>query len=233
MKLKENIKAFGLALKVYDNLVLSDLHIGYEEALNKSGVMIPRFQFKQIMQHLEELFSKVGKVKRVIITGDLKHEFGTISNEEWRNVLKVLDYLTKYCEEILIIKGNHDITIGPIARKRNVKVIDHFIDKDVMFLHGDKELAIPKQVKTLIIGHEHPAVSIKDRVRSELFKCYLIGKYKRKELIVMPSFHFVQEGHDILKEKVLSPFLKQNLDKFRVLVVDDEIFDFGNLKGLK
>jgi putative SbcD/Mre11-related phosphoesterase len=233
MQLLKKFEIIGLALKVYENLVISDLHIGYEEALNKQGVLIPRFQFEEIMKNLEGLFKKVGKVNRVIINGDLKHEFGTISNQEWRHTLKVLDFLELHCDEVLIIKGNHDTIIGPIAKKRKVKVVEQFIDKDVIFLHGDKIVDIPKKVKTIIIGHEHPAVTIKDKVRAELFKCYLVGKFKGKELIVMPSFHFVQEGHDMLKEKVLSPYLKQDLDDFRVLIVSKGVYDFGKLKGLK
>ena len=231
MKIRNNFEILGLGMKIYDNLVLSDLHIGYEEALNKQGVLIPRFQFEEIMKELEQLVMKAGKIKRVIINGDLKHEFGTISNQEWRHTLKVLDFLRSRAE-VILIKGNHDTILGPIAKKRNVTVVNHFIDKDVMFIHGDKIKDIPKEVKTIIIGHEHPAVSIRDKTRSELFKCFLIGKYKRKELIVLPSFHFVHEGHDMLKDSVLSPYLKQDLGKFKVIVIGDEVFDFGTLQSL-
>ncbi len=229
MKIRKGIEIVGLALKVYDNLVIADLHIGYEEALNKQGILIPRFQFDDIMKHLNNILKRTGKVKRIIINGDLKHEFGAISSQEWRHVLKVIDFLSGYCDEIIIIKGNHDTIIGPIAEKRNVKVMDMLIINDVLVVHGDKEVKIPKNIKTIIIGHEHPAISIRDKMRSERFKCFLIGKHKGKQLIVMPSFHFVQDGADILKEKMHSHYLKQNLKGFRVIVVSNGIFDFGKL----
>ena len=57
----------------------------------------------------------------------MKHEFGTISEQEWRDALKLLDYFGQHCDEIILIKGNHDTILGPIAKKRNVKVLDHFV----------------------------------------------------------------------------------------------------------
>ena len=87
---------------------------------------------------------------------------------------------------------------------------------------------------TIIIGHEHPAISISKNSRSETFKCFLIGKYKNKNLIVMPSFNILIEGSNILKEKLLSPFLKKsNLDDFEIYVVADKIYNFGKLKNVK
>jgi|TARA_B100001964_G_scaffold203271_1_gene232169 hypothetical protein len=231
MKIAPNIEMLGLGMKVYDTLVLSDLHIGYEEALNKGGVMIPRFQFDEIMKELEDLVKKAGNLRRIVINGDLKHEFGTISNQEWRHTLKVLDFLSSQAE-VILVQGNHDTILGPIAQKREILVVDHFIDRDVMYVHGNKIVDIPDEVNTLVIGHEHPAVRIGDNSRSELFKCYLVGKYKDKKLIVLPSFHFVTEGHDMLKEKVLSPYLKQDISDFKVIVVGDEMMNFGELSSL-
>ena len=40
------------------------------------------------------------------------------------------------------------------------------------------------------------------------------------------------EGTDILRDKILSPLLKQNLDNFEVFAVEDKIYKFGKLKNL-
>ena len=37
-----------LSLVYKDHLIISDLHIGFEEAMNKQGILIPRFQFEEI-----------------------------------------------------------------------------------------------------------------------------------------------------------------------------------------
>ena len=48
----------------------------------------------------------------------------------------------------------------------------------------------------------------------------------------MPSFNPLIEGTDILKEQVLSPFLK-NLKNFEVFILSKkEVFEFGKVKNL-
>ena len=259
------IQIIDLALYCDSTIIIADIHIGYEEALNKQGVLVPRLQFEEIVKRMEIILGKTGKVERIVINGDLKHEFGTISEQEWRNTLKFLDLLAKHCNEIILVKGNHDTVLGPIARKRNIKVVDYYVFKadidkrnsdttititginnkinkfikhrrnKILVAHGDK---IPPNdafldVSTIIIGHEHPAVSLKDGARVESFKCFLKGKYRGKNLIVQPSFNTMTEGTNVLRDNILSPFLKQNLDNFDVYVVEDKVYEFGKLEKLR
>lgn len=222
----------GLWIKEHKLLVLADFHIGFEEALNKQGILIPRFHFRDIILRLEKMLAKA-KPEAIVINGDLKHEFGKISEQEWRDALKLIDFLAKRCNKLVLTRGNHDTILGPIAEKRNIEIADYFIAGEILIAHGDK---IPKGIsrfKTIIIGHEHPAVSIHEGERKEKFKCFLAGRYRRKQLIVQPSFNLVTEGTDILKEKTLSPFLKQDLGNFDVYVVADKVYDFGKLKNLR
>ena len=225
------IQDLSLHLKKYNTLIISDIHIGYEEALNKQGLLIPRLQFKETLQKL----SFLKKYNKIIINGDLKHEFGNISETEWRQTLKLIDLFSKHSKEIILIKGNHDTIIGPIARKVGLSTKDYFKIENIYITHGDE---IPKNndfknSKIIIIGHEHPAISISSKQRREIYKCFLKGRYRNKMLIVMPSFNLVTEGTDILKESLLSPFLQQNLDNFEVFIVEDKIYNFGKLKNIK
>ena len=235
MKILPKIEIVDLALYFNSTLVIADVHIGYEEALNKQGVLVPRLQFEEMVKRMDVLFSKLKnkRIKRIIVNGDLKHEFGTISEQEWRNTLKFLDLLSKHCNEIVLIKGNHDYILGPIARKRNVKVVDNLGVGKVLIAHGNKVPENLKNYSTIIIGHEHPAVSLKEGPKTEQYKCFLKGKYKGKNLIVQPSFNTMIEGTDILRDEILSPFLRQNLDNFDVYIVEDKVYEFGKLKGLR
>jgi putative SbcD/Mre11-related phosphoesterase len=235
-----NLEIIGLALyhKVKNILIIGDVHIGYEEALNKQGFLLPRFQFKQIIERLERIFASLNdeKLDTIIINGDIKHEFGTISEQEWRHTLRLLDFLARHCREIILIKGNHDTILGPIAQKRNVQIVESFVveKNSILIIHGDKiPKEFPKQIKTIITGHEHPAISLRDGPRVETYKCFLKGKYGRKNLIVMPSFNLVSEGTDILKEQLLSPFLEQSLNDFKVYIVADKVYSFGKIKNLR
>ena len=237
MKIFPNIEITDLALYFDSVLVISDVHIGYEESLNKQGILVPRIQFDEIIKRMENIFSILQNksIEKIIVNGDLKHEFGTISEQEWRNTLKFLDLLAKHCDETILIKGNHDSILGPIARKRNVKIVENIKISNMLVLHGDKipDKNILEGISTIIIGHEHPAISLKDGSKTEKYKCFLKGRYKGKNLIVQPSLNSMVQGTDILKDEILSPFLKQNLDNFEVYIVEDKIYNFGKLKKLR
>ncbi len=239
MNILPGIKIVDLALYLEKErvLIIADTHIGYEEALNKRGFLIPKFQFEQLGKRIEnilkEVASRTNKLSQVIINGDVKHEFGIISEQEWRDALKLFEVLSLYCDEIVLVRGNHDTILEPIAKKRDVTIVDYEIIDDIMIIHGDKPISsIPKAVKTIIIGHEHPAVSFKQR-HSDKFKCFLKGKYKGKNLIVMPSFLSVPYGTNIVSDIPWSPILKETrLADFEIFVVDESegVLYFGKLK---
>lgn len=238
IEISQGIFALGLGLWISKEkiFIIADLHVGYEEYLNEQGIFVPREQCR-LTKNLLELTLKSINPKIVIINGDFKHEFGKISAQEWRDALQVFDLLSEHSEKIILIKGNHDTILGPIAKKRNLSVRDfYFLKKEKIFVtHGHKTFNNDemKNAKIIIIGNEHPAVSIKEGIKSELFKCFLIGNWKGKKLIVTPSFLPIIEGTDVRKEGLLSPYLQQNLSGFSVLVVGDKIYDFGKLKNIK
>lgn len=233
MNILPNIKAVGLSLYLEKQkiLVIGDTHIGYEEALNKQGILIPRMHLKDILAELNKVFKEV-KPETIIMIGDIKHEFGIISKQEWRDTLNLLDYLLEKAK-VILIKGNHDTILGPVARKKDLEVRDYFIADDILFCHGhklwDDKL---KKIKTIIIGHEHPAISIRDDVRVEKYKCFLLGKYKKQNLIVIPSFNFITEGTNVLQEKLLSPFIS-NIQSFEAFIVGDKVYKFGKISNLQ
>lgn len=236
MQLNNSIRIVDLAILIEKEktLIVSDFHMGFEETQNKQGMLLPRFQFKDTIARLEKILVKT-KPRTVVINGDLKHEFGRITDQEWTDTLKLLDFISKNCKEIILIKGNHDKIIEPIARKKNLKITDQYLIGDIAILHGDEIKKLDKNVKTIIIGHEHPAITLKENNRTEKYKCFLKGKYCGKELIVMPSFNLVTEGTNILHEQLLSPYL-DNIANFEVLIINDqtkEALNFGKVKQFK
>lgn len=232
------IKNKALWLKKERALIISDLHIGYEEALIEEGIFVPKTMFKEMLTEIKELLKLKPKV--IVINGDLKHEFGEISRQEWQETLEILNLLLKNKRKVVLIKGNHDTILEPIARKKGLTVRDFYCVDDVCILHGHKILlekgVYDKKIKTIIIGHEHPAVSIREGSRFEIYKCFLKGKWHGKNLVVMPSFFSVFEGSDVKKEKLLSPFLdEKKLGNFEVYVLDEKgkTYEFGKLKNIR
>lgn len=240
IKINLEVAAVDLALYIPKNktLIFSDFHLGYEEALTSRGTLVPRFQFRDTIDRLEKIFALVGNVKKIVVNGDLKHEFGSISAQEWREVLKLLDYFAERCGKVVIVKGNHDAAIGAIARKRGIEIVKDCVIGSTLIVHGDKVIGTEKLegIKTVIIGHEHPALGLRENKRFELFKCFLKGKWKGKALIVQPSFNLLQEGTDVLNGTFLSPYLKgADLRNFEVWAVakPGETAYFGKIKNIR
>ena len=231
MEIIAGIEIIGKALwlKKSKTLIVSDIHIGYEEALNKQGILIPRTLFKETEQELKALIEQL-KPEIIVINGDLKHEFGVISESEWKETLKILDLMLK-ASRVVLVRGNHDSILGPIAKKRGLKIVDKYESEGICIVHGDS--IIENSAKTLVIGHEHPAIVLEEEIKSEKYKCFLLGSFKKQRLIVMPSFLPMIEGSDVTQEKLLSPYLKQSLKNFEVFVVGDKAYKFGKLKGIK
>ncbi len=238
----------GLYFKKQDLLAFGDVHIGYEEALNRQGILVPRFAFKEMMEKLEHMIfqclalSGKQRISTILVNGDLKHEFGKISETEWRHTVRFLKLLQQYTDHIVLVKGNHDKILEPIAQTKGLTVVSFYQRDDILFLHGDVvlDVASEKSVKIVVIGHEHPAVSLSQWPRTEKYKAFLSGTWNQKKftlrskkLIVLPSFSLVTEGTDILKESLLSPFLRgQDMGLFNCYIVGDKPYFFGQLKNL-
>lgn len=225
MQIYDNIEIrdLGLYLVKEKTLVISDIHLGYEESLNNSGVMIPRFSFEDLKERISKLLVDVDTV---VINGDLKHKFGGILRTEWENVRKFIEFFGE--RRIILVQGNHDRILKPIVKE--LELVDYYKVGNILICHGDEIKEIDSKV--IIIGHEHCAIGLKEGVKSEKYKCFLKGSFKDKVLIASPSFNLLAIGTDVLREGRMSPYL-DNIDNFDVYVVSDKIYDFGKVKELK
>ncbi|HIH39018.1 TPA: metallophosphoesterase [Candidatus Woesearchaeota archaeon] len=227
------LKIADLGIIKENALIISDLHLGYEEAMEQKGILLPRTLFDLQKKRLEMIFSQAGAITTLVINGDFKHEFGGVLSMEWRDTRRFLEFVFSQVKKIVVVKGNHDIMLLPLARKYGISVVSSFLIGDVLVMHGD---AVPlpsllKKAKTIIIGHEHPAITLRDGAKEEKFKCYLAGRYKRKQLIVQPSFFLLDEGSDVNRRMPLSSLIK-DYKSFRCYIVGDEVYPFGNVKDI-
>ncbi|PIN90543.1 hypothetical protein COU57_03320 [Candidatus Pacearchaeota archaeon CG10_big_fil_rev_8_21_14_0_10_32_14] len=226
-------------------LVIGDLHIGYEHMLHKSGIQISLHLTNQIINDLKPILDHVKavhKINKIVFIGDLKHFFN-FEYEEKKEFFKLLNFIEHYVqnpkEDIVLIKGNHDTSDFTGKVMKNV-----FIHKEIAFTHGHewfKELENPK-IKYIVMGHIHPSIKLSDKAKSEKFKCFLVGKFKDKEVIVLPSFFNVIEGTDVNDyfedyDDHFSIIPKKDLLKFNIYAVNEEddrfeVYDFGKIKDL-
>ena len=202
-----------LYIKRLKALIISDIHIGYEESMLKSGFLVPRIQYKETITILDSIFDVLNRLKKridkIIITGDLKHEFSTISKQEWSEVFRLIRYFKEKSDEIILVKGNHDTITKPFL-KENLKQYDYLIDKDYMFVHGDKYFGI--KAENIVQGHMHPIINLRDDINHGKYKAFIYGKprkgIKAQSFIILPAFNPLTLGFDIKDNAVFSPYLK-------------------------
>ena len=65
-------------------LVISDLHIGFEETFKNSGINLET-KIEKMQSELLNLINEL-KPNNLIILGDLKNSINKINNSEWKNI---------------------------------------------------------------------------------------------------------------------------------------------------
>jgi len=216
-------------------LVIGDLHLGYESMLLQSGIEIPFNQLKDTEKEMnliiQEIKSKNLELKKIILLGDIKHYFKFDKSEKFeiRDFLKFLEqYLPQ--NKIILIKGNHER-----FELDNREYKDFYIEDKIAFTHGDKLYPeiLDKNIKTIVISHLHPAITLEEGVKREKYKCYLIGKYQNKSIFILPSFIPMIAGTEINEDykniKDFSIISKSDMKKLKVFVIGDngKVFEFG------
>lgn len=237
------IKLVGLGLYIeeYKLLAFADLHIGYEEALADQGVFLPPLQLGEIKEIVKSMVEE-SDAQRVVIVGDVKHEFGDILRQEWRETIEFLEFLKGLGIDVEVVRGNHDNYLVAVLKRLNISFHDpYLIVGKWMFFHGHKPLPVEgfgESVKYVVMGHEHPAILLRDELGARVkLKAFLVGEYMGKKIFVLPAVTPLMPGTEVNYERrIMSPLLREaDLDSFRVYAVDLDagFFDFGTLGVLR
>ncbi len=205
--------------------VIADLHLGFESVMQDIGIAFPRMQIKDVLANTRKILEKYS-VDRLVIAGDLKHEFSRNLPYEWEDVELFLDAFSNV--EIDVIRGNHDNFLAAILAKHGVELKESIRIDDWVVVHGHKECNAEK----IIMGHEHPAVKIR-KGGVYCFPCFLHAKNDR-EVIVLPAFSPLMSGSDVLGiDSFLSPILDVSPDGVEVYAVDEDVVYLGRVRDLR
>jgi putative SbcD/Mre11-related phosphoesterase len=143
-------------------LVVSDLHLGWEKLLSQKGVHVPS-QTPKIKNMLLKVIKQT-KPTRLILLGDVKDAITRVSMEEWKDIPEFFEDVQKTVSDLQVIVGNHDGNIEPLLPEK-VKIVPAtgISFGDVGLFHGHAWPA-PEllECKSLITGHVHPTVAIRD-----------------------------------------------------------------------
>ncbi len=228
-----------------DSVIIADLHLGLESLMAQTGFLMPKFQLKEVKKEIEKIINKK-EPEKLVICGDIKHEFSKTTKGEREEIQEFIEYLSDLVEKILLVKGNHDnYLIYATEKYNNVELEDQFTMKNTTFTHGHQEQQKidTHESKYLIIGHEHPALSLTDKVGiKEKIPCFLYGETneENQKIIVIPAFSKLAEGSQVnlIREKdLLSPVLKNrtNLKSLKAIAVDREAgkYKFPEIEKIK
>lgn len=152
-------------------VVIGDLHIGWEVTLGQQGIHVPS-QTSKMLQRLTAIIEQK-RPSRLIILGDVKHSVTGAELEEWRDVPEFFERLIKLVPSVQVILGNHDGNLEPLTPSKVELLSPSGIALWGRFglLHGH---AWPSPeilgCETLILGHLHPAVTLRDALGYRLTK---------------------------------------------------------------
>jgi putative SbcD/Mre11-related phosphoesterase len=179
-----------LVLDEGPTVVLGDLHIGYELALEEEGMYIPRMNTDSIRDSLNRIISRY-EPKRIVLLGDIKHDFKRGGFSSGRDVRGVID-LIKEAAEVVVVKGNHDNYLQNILQDTGLTAVDYVDLCGFRMEHGH----VDSGKRPVIIGHEHPSVRISGAVSGGTkMQCFL---YMKKEgIVVIPPFSPLSSGNDL------------------------------------
>ena len=164
--------------------------------------------------------------KTLIINGDLKHSF-TPLKREFFEVGTFLREVKEVVDEVILVKGNHDTGIEWIKDRFNVDIMESIEIGNWTIVHGHKEIEGNK----FIIGHEHPAIRLRDEVGAIVkVPVFLRGE----DIIVLPAFSPWAYGNDLTLNGPISPILRgKDISNLEVLVTTgDELLNFGRFSQL-
>lgn len=210
-----------------DYAIVGDLHLGFEEKLNKEGYNIPVFS-KNVEEEVLSL-----PTKKLILLGDVKEKILNIEPYDRFKIKEFFHKLSNKFEEVIITKGNHDGNIEKFVSDANIYIRNEFQYKNFLFLHGHR---LPdkndlKFADTMCVAHIHPSIKLIDKNGTGYREdCWLLcdfnlpenkfGKNRIKYLIVFPTFNQFIGGQSEYEENQRSPWFLRYIKQEHKLTIN-------------
>ncbi|MDH7594281.1 MAG: metallophosphoesterase [Methanomicrobiales archaeon] len=233
MKLWDSVEILVPFPAVYipslDTIVMADLHLGYEGIMAEQGVFLPKIQFRLEVEMLERI-REICPAGRILLNGDVKHEFSETGYHEFLEVRDLFSLLVRSFEEVLVVKGNHDNYLIRTTKRFGITPRERITLGNFHFCHGHRPVDVRMEAhECLIIAHEHPSILLTDEVGGrEKLPCLLYGEFSGRRIIVLPAFSPLAEGSQVNivpPEELLSPVLReeQRIDRLRAIGLSREV----------
>jgi uncharacterized protein len=221
------------------NLVISDLHIGFEDKFSSSKIMIGR------NSSINEIISNVTKIIKkenpdtLILLGDIKSSIQSITKSEWEDIPYFFEEI-KNSLEVILIPGNHDANIDRLIPNYVTMISSKgMIIEDVLLTHGH---TMPSDnysnVNNIIMGHIHPVYFDKNSLLNgeriwisiQTNKSEIFSSAKGKiNITIIPSFNpYFYATEKKYYKKSISPIIEKIKDSAIAKIVTLDGTIIGN-----
>tara|TARA_B100000674_G_scaffold497684_1_gene532406 strand:- start:41 stop:691 length:651 start_codon:yes stop_codon:yes gene_type:complete len=189
----------ALYWKKLETLIVADLHLGKSISFAKNKQFLPPYDTKETLEKLYKTLDEV-KPKKLIIVGDLIHDFDSILSLQKNDYKNLKGYIEKI--KFIWVKGNHDndTNIEGFEKYSNYKIYN--------FMFSHQPVISPLYQ---ICGHYHPKVNIIHRGKS-IFKAAFVHNRK---ILILPSFGAYTGGLDA-RSKVLEKILGEEICSYPI-----------------
>ena len=201
------------------HLVVTDLHIGFENTSGSKIFLGKNSSVKQITNDIKKLICDE-EIDSLVLLGDIKSSVEKISKNEWDDVPYFFDEIKKL-SDVILVPGNHDANIDKLIPNEILMTNSKgLIIDDVLLTHGH---SLPSNnfsnVNRIIMGHIHPVffqgdslvngerVWISLKTKKELIFPSAKGEI---EVTVMPSFNpYFNTRYKREYKKSISPIIQK------------------------
>jgi putative SbcD/Mre11-related phosphoesterase len=186
-------------------LILADVHLGYGWAQRRKGELGPLADARA-REKLSAACREFAPA-RIVFLGDLVHAPRPCGPERaW-----IEETLTQLAEssELIVVRGNHDRAFAREFSHLPVEFRESWSNDTLTAIHGDRlAVALPEH-HTLILGHLHPSLAVKDAAgASQKLPIFLVSP----PCIVIPAFSPFARGYDVADglPAELAPFFREH-----------------------
>lgn len=212
-------------------LLVADLHLGYVWAHRAQGNMLPISVADDTLDRLQLLALEYAPCE-IIVLGDIIH--AAVMEAAVIDELTRLHTLAPHAT-VRLIAGNHDAKLAPMLERAglDVPLVREFMLGNDLLLHGDlgDEAMAEERCRAIvdgggrvIIGHEHPALTLSDGVATSLrCPCFLAAD----DVLVLPAFSPWSAGTNVRHGVFLSPYIRRANVTQTIAIVGNRLLPMG------
>jgi uncharacterized protein len=186
-------------------LAVADLHLGYAWAHRLSGQLMPVTPANDTLDRLVELQNHYAP-REIVVLGDIVHRAMAlpILEGEIRGLFNAISRQS----QLTFLGGNHDRNLDRLLKQWliPIELTSERIVGAHRLVHGDAAVSAHNTTSRIVMGHEHPAISIGDGVTtSQKCPCFLVSD----DVVVLPAFSRWAAGTNIRAYPLMSEIARR------------------------